>query len=59
VTSISHLRESLNKLTFSNGDYVILVSGMNQGVKEGDLLRDSPDSDTDKVSWFKWQPKNW
>jgi len=30
--------ESLNKLTFSNGDYVHLSHGMNQGVKEGDLF---------------------
>ncbi|HWY43095.1 MAG TPA: hypothetical protein VNX66_06345 [Candidatus Sulfotelmatobacter sp.] len=50
--------ESLNKLTFSHGDYVHLSHGMNQGVKEGDLFTVTrPDSDTDKVSWFKWQPK--
>lgn len=50
--------DSLNKLTFSNGDYVHINRGMNQGVREGDLYSVvRPESDPDKVSWFKWQPK--
>jgi hypothetical protein len=50
--------DSLNKLTFSNGDYVHINRGMNQGVREGDLYSVvRPESDPDKVSWFKWQAK--
>ncbi|HWZ96659.1 MAG TPA: hypothetical protein VN025_02770 [Candidatus Dormibacteraeota bacterium] len=50
--------ESLSKLTFNNGDYVHINRGMNQGVKEGDLFNVvRQESDPDKVSWFKWQPK--
>lgn len=50
--------DSLNKLTFGNGDYVHINRGMNQGVREGDLYSVMrPDADPNKVSWFKWQPK--
>ncbi len=50
--------DSLNKLTFSNGDYVHINRGMNQGVREGDLYSVvRPDNDPSLVSWFKWQSK--
>jgi len=50
--------DSLNKLSFGNGDYVYINRGMNQGVREGDIYSVvRPDVDPNKVSWFKWQSK--
>jgi hypothetical protein len=50
--------QSVIKLTFASGDYVHVNRGMNQGVKEGDLFSVvRVESDPNKVSWFKWQPK--
>jgi hypothetical protein len=46
------------KILFSRGDFVYLNKGSNQGVKIGDrfyLVR--PETDPDKVQWFKWQDK--
>jgi hypothetical protein len=50
--------DSLNKLTFTSGDYVYINRGMNQGVREGDLYSVvRPERDPSEVSWFKWQAK--
>jgi len=50
--------DSLNKLTFTTGDYIYINRGMNQGVREGDLYSVvRPEKDPSLVSWFKWQAK--
>src|SRR5215831_18207588 len=50
--------QSNYKLTFGAGDYVHINRGMNNGVKEGDLFTVTrPESDANKVIWFKWQAK--
>jgi hypothetical protein len=50
--------QSNDKLLFSRGDYIYISRGSAQGVKVGDrfdVIR--PESDPDKVQWFKWQSK--
>ena len=50
--------ESSIKLTWTVGEYVHVNRGMNQGVKQGDLYTVTRvESDPNKVTWFKWQPK--
>jgi len=46
------------KISFAQGDYVYINKGMNQGVREGDRYQAvRPESDPDKLSWFRWQKK--
>src|SRR5256885_4194683 len=50
--------ESSIKLAWTVGEYVHVNRGMNQGVRQGDLYTVTRlESDPNKVTWFKWQPK--
>lgn len=46
------------KLTFTQGNYVYINRGQNQGVREGDrFMVVRPETDAEAVTWFKWQSK--
>lgn len=50
--------ESVQKATFSQGDYVYINRGSADGVKVGDQYAISrPVTDYGKVKWFEWQPQ--
>lgn len=50
--------QSKIKLTFSQGDYVHVNRGVNQGVREGDrFMVVRPVKDPLEIPWFKWQSK--
>jgi hypothetical protein len=50
--------QSMHKVVFSQGDYVYINRGSNQGVRQGDrYMVVRPEQDPNRVMWFKWQSK--